>query len=100
MSRCTLRRIRRLKATAAPIIAELDRRRREWKESWPSLAQDHLLRVIAVFQYGEPRIDEPLARECERALSKLDIDEQSLPDHLREIPEAEPPPGDIESVKF
>jgi hypothetical protein len=45
MSRSTLRRIRRLKADAAPIIAE-------WKKSLPSLAEDHLLRIIAVVQYG------------------------------------------------
>jgi hypothetical protein len=51
-----LRRIRRLRADAAG-----DRRRRDWDDSLPFVAEDHLLRVIIVFRYGEPRIDEPLA---------------------------------------
>ena len=55
MSRSTLRRIRRLRAASAPVIAELHRRESKWEESLPSLAHDHLLSVIALFQYGEPR---------------------------------------------
>jgi len=52
MSRSTLRRIRRLRAASAPVI---HRRENKWEESLPSLAHDHLLSVIALFQYGEPR---------------------------------------------
>ena len=39
-------------------MAEYERRKNERNKS---LAVDHLLRIIAVFQYGDPRIDEPLA---------------------------------------
>jgi hypothetical protein len=106
MSRSTLRRVRRLKAQAAPIIAELDRRKSEWENSLPSLAEDHLLRIIAVFQYGEPRIDEALALAYRRALSKLDperfrvfgrADEEFALLRMREILEKEPPVGEIKS---
>ena len=71
MSRSTLRRIRRLQADYAHIIAEYERRKNKWIRSIPSLAVDHLLRIIAVFQYGDPRIDKPLALANRRALSKL-----------------------------
>src|SRR5262245_5255019 len=71
MSLAKLRQIRRLKARAAPVIAEHDRRAKEWMESFPSIAEEHLLRVILVFRYGEPRIDEPLALAYRRALSKV-----------------------------
>jgi hypothetical protein len=71
MSRSTLRRIRRLRDRAAPLIAE----REHWFEKIaPRLAEDHLIRAILVFRYGEPRIDEPLALACGRALSKLKSD--------------------------
>jgi hypothetical protein len=97
MSRSTLRRIRRLRADAEPVIAELGRRTSDLMRSAPILAEDHLLRVIGVFRYGEPRIEEPLARAYGRALSKLRVDEQLLPNHLRGILEREPPAGDIKS---
>jgi hypothetical protein len=97
MSRSTLRRIRRLSADAAPVIAELERRTSELIDSAPILAEDHLPRVIGVFRYGEPRIEEPLARAYGRALSKLGVDERLLPNHLRGILEREPPAGDIKS---
>jgi hypothetical protein len=104
MSRSTLRRIRRLTADAAPVIAELDRRKSEWENSLPSLAEDHLLRIIAVFQYGEPRIDEALALAYRRALSKLDaeiipgrVDEEYALLRMRQILEKEPPVGEIKS---
>jgi hypothetical protein len=75
MSRSTLRRIRRLRDRAAPLIAECDRRQKHWWEKIaPRLAEDHLIRAILVFRYGEPRIDEPLALACGRALSKLKSD--------------------------
>jgi hypothetical protein len=106
-----LRQIRRLKAYAAPLIAERNRRKKEWEDSLPPLAEDHLLRVILVFRYGEPRIDEPLALAYRRALSKLKSDrtellknsgtfviykgdedgELSLLNDLRRILEREPP---------
>jgi hypothetical protein len=70
-----LRQIKRLKAQAAPLIAERDRRQKHWlEEIAPRLAEDHLIRVILVFRDGEPRIDEPLALACERVLSKLKSD--------------------------
>jgi hypothetical protein len=107
MSRSTLRRIRRLTADAAPVIAELERRQSEWVKSLPLLAENHLLRIIAVFQYGEPRIDEALALAYRRALSKLDTitvrilgrgpDEEIVLLLLREILEKEPPVGEIKS---
>jgi len=103
MSRFTLRRIRRLRADAAPVIAELGRRRRDWANSLPRLAEDHLLSVIIVFRYGEPGTVEPLALAYRRALSNLAGNEQwPLPDlravpHLRAVLEAEPPAGDIKS---
>jgi hypothetical protein len=106
MSGSTLRRVRRLKAQAGPIIAELGRRKSEWENSLPSLAEDHLLRIIAVFQYGEPRIDEALAPAYRRALSKLDherftilgrTDEEFALLRMREILEKEPPVGEIKS---
>jgi hypothetical protein len=95
MSRSTLRRIRRLRDAAKPVIAELDRRKKAFANSIPTQAEEHLLRVIIVFRYGEPRIDEPLALACERALSKLDRDEALSIEHWRRILEEEPPAGDI-----
>src|SRR5216684_8950921 len=95
MSRSTLRRIRRLGDAAKPVIAELDRRKKEFADSIPTLAEEHLLRVIIVFRYGEPRIEEPLALACERALSKLDRDKALSIGHWRRILEEEPPAGDI-----
>jgi hypothetical protein len=110
MSLSKLRQIRRLKTLAAPVIAERDRRVKEWMESLPSLAEKHLLRVILVFRYGEPRIDEPLALAYHRALSKANdpprivdplgkgnsspIESLAL-DHFRTILEREPPEEDI-----
>ncbi len=99
MSRSTLRRVRRLKADHAHTIAEYERRKNEWEESRPSLAVDHLLRIIVVFQYGDPRIDEPLALATHRALSKLGClkAERVALWRVRDILEAEPPAGDIKS---
>jgi hypothetical protein len=97
MNGSTLRRIRRLKADHAHTIAEHERRKKEWEKSIPSLAVDHLLRIIAVFQYGDPRIDEPLARANRRALSKLGHVEVVALKRIREILEGEPPAGDIKS---
>jgi hypothetical protein len=97
MSRSTLRRIRRLQADYAHIIAEYERRKNEWIRSIPSLAVDHLLRIIAVFQYGDPRIDEPLALANRRALSKLGHVEAAALNRIRGILEGEPPAGDIKS---
>jgi hypothetical protein len=97
MSRSTLRRIRRLKADYAPTIAEYKRRKNEWKESLPSNAEDHLLRIIALFEYGDPRIDEPLALAYRRALTKLGTHEGVALDRLRANLEREPPAGDIKS---
>jgi len=75
MSRSLLRRVHRLVADAAPIIAEVERHRRD---GLLFLAIDHLLRVVAVFRYGEPKIDEPLALAYQRALSKLAGGQASL----------------------
>jgi hypothetical protein len=95
----TLRRIRRLKADYAHTIAEYERRKKEWEELRRSLAVDHLLRIIVVFQYGDPRIDEPLALATHRALSKLGClkAERVALWRVRDILEAEPPAGDIKS---
>jgi hypothetical protein len=97
MNGSKLRRIRRLKADHAHTIAEYERRKKEWEKSLPSLAVDHLLRIIAVFQYGDPRIDEPLALANRRALSKLGLGEAFALEHIRGILEGEPPAGDIKS---
>jgi hypothetical protein len=97
MSRSTLRRIRRLKADYAPIIAEYERLKKEWKESLPSKAEDHLLRIIALFEYGDPRIDEPLDLAYRRALTKLGTPEGVALVRLRENLEREPPAGDIKT---
>jgi hypothetical protein len=97
MNGSKLRRIRRLKADHAHTIAEYERRKKEREESLPSLAVDHLLRIIAVFQYGDPRIDEPLALANRRALSKLGHVEAVALKRIREILEGEPPAGDINS---
>jgi hypothetical protein len=93
-----LRQIRRLKAQAAPLIAERNRRDKHWLENVvPAQAEEHLLRMILVFRYGTPRIDEPLALAHERALLKLGVDEASSVMHLRGILEKESPDGDIKS---
>ena len=70
MSRATLRRIQRLTAEAAPAIAELARRR-EFKSEKGKWAQSHLLALVAISRYGEPRIVEPLHDAYERALKAL-----------------------------
>jgi hypothetical protein len=64
MSR-SVRTIRRLRAA----VAKLDRNERDLHVQLPQLAEDHLLRVITVFRYGEPRIDEPLALAYPRGLA-------------------------------
>jgi hypothetical protein len=93
-----LRQIRSLKAEAAPLIAERNRREKYWFENVvPPLAEEHLLRVILVFRYGKPRIDEPLALAHQRALSKLGIDEASSVKHVRRILEKESLDDDIKS---
>jgi hypothetical protein len=97
VSRSTLRRIRRITKAAGPVLAELDRRRRNWEDSLRTLAQEHLLRVILVFRYGEPRIDEPLARAYQRALAEINEQEQSCVTGVRRILEQEAPAGDIKS---
>src|SRR5258708_42442 len=99
MSRSTLRRVRRLKADHAHTIAEYERRKNEREKSRPSLAVDHLLRIIVVFQYGDHRIDEPLALATHRARSKLGClkAERVALWRVRDILEAEPPAGDIKS---
>jgi hypothetical protein len=79
------------------LISKGDRRQRHGKNSILSLAEDHLLRVILVFRYGEPRIEEPLALAYRRALSKLEVNEVSSLNHMRRILEEEPPAGDIKS---
>jgi hypothetical protein len=97
MSRSTLKKIRRLKAAAMPIIAELERRIKAWEESMPLLAEEHLLRIIAVFFDGNARIDEPLELAYQRALPQIEgRDKVALFRLLRRL-EAEPPAGDIES---
>lgn len=105
MSRATLRRIRRLNKKAAPVIAELGRRQKAFVESIPSQAEEHLLMVIWIFRYGDPRIDEPLADSYDRAMSKVIVERESLlriisddgvlPESMREVLEGEPPAGDI-----
>jgi len=71
MSRVTLRRIRRLKAEAAPAIAELARHHQNFKTRKVSWAASHLMAIVAIFRYGEPRIDEALNHAYERALKAL-----------------------------
>src|SRR5947199_7567631 len=103
MGRSNLRSIRRLKADAAPVFVELDRRVSEWKKSLPSLAEDHMLRVVAVFRYGGPRIDEALAHARGRACSKLEIyncNDSSLSNRMRTILQGEPPNKSIRSKIF
>jgi hypothetical protein len=78
-----------------PVIAERDRSQKDRKNSLRSLAEDHLLRVILVFRYGEPRIEEPLALAYRRALSKLDLNRLSSLNHIRRVLKEEPPAGDI-----
>ena len=95
MSRSTLRRIRRLTNAAKPLIEERDRRQKAFEDSLPTLAEEHLLKVIIIFRYGEPRIEEPLALAYGRALSKLDRDEALSIGHFRRILENAPPAGDI-----
>jgi hypothetical protein len=76
-----LRKAYRLADEAAPVLAERARRRpqlakliREYARKRTAekapLAQQHLLRVIAVWRYGNPKINEPLKDAYERALSK------------------------------
>jgi hypothetical protein len=74
-----LRQIKQLKAATAAFIAKRNRvKKYVHAEIYPRLAEDHLLRVILVFQYGEPRIDEPLALACERASSTLGPNSNNL----------------------
>jgi hypothetical protein len=87
----------RLAADAGPFLAALERGKREWEDLLPARAEDHLLRIIAVFRYGDPRIDEPLADAYSRALSKLGTNDAAAPSHVRGILETEPPAGDIKS---
>ena len=69
MGRATLRRIRRLTEDAAPAIAGIARRRKYFKSKRYLFVQGHLLALLAIARYGEPRIDEPLNYAYERALA-------------------------------
>jgi hypothetical protein len=86
----------------------------DWKNSLPLLAEDHLVRVITVFRYGKPLIDEPLALAHSRALSSVAADwfakrsrrierPKSVPIkklfiYVRELLASEPPACDIKST--
>jgi len=81
-----LKQISRLKVRAAPLIAERNRIEKIWREKVvPRLAEEHLLRVILVYRYGKPRIDEPLARAHKRGLLKLGVDEGAAVNEMRRI---------------
>jgi hypothetical protein len=81
-----LKRVNRLKERAGPLIAERNRRDKYWFENIvPRQAEEHLLRLILVFRYGNPRIDEPLARAQKRGLLKLGIDEGAAVNHMRRL---------------
>jgi hypothetical protein len=70
-----LQQLKKLKNSVPHFLRERDRLQKHWLQNKaPPLAQDHLIRVILVSQYGEPRIDEPLARACDRAWVKLGSD--------------------------
>ena len=101
-----MRTIRRLRNA----VAKLDRNERHLAIQLPHLAEDHLLRVITVFRYGEPRKDEPLARSYSRGLAQLarmarpfpgrrtaPMTEASVLEHLRRILEGEQPADGIRS---
>src|SRR5262249_42078491 len=103
MSR-SLRTIRRLRDA----VAKLDRNERRFESQLPYIAEDHLLRVITVFRYGEPRKDEPLALAYSRGLARLaamarpfpgrraaPMTEASVLEHLRRILEGEQPTDGI-----
>jgi hypothetical protein len=105
MSR-SLRTIRRLRAA----VAELDRYERELEIRFPRLAEDHLLRVITVFRYGDPQIAEPLELAYGRGLAHLagmvrpypgrratPITEAIALEHLAGILEREGPADDLRS---
>jgi len=77
------------------VIAEGDRSQKDGKNSLRALVEDHLLRVILVFRYGEPRIEEPLALACRRALSKLGLNRLTSLNHIRRVLKEEPPANDI-----
>jgi len=74
MSRALRQKINRLKADAAPVIAPREQRQRGGNEHLRRLSKQHLLRVIAVHRYGDPKIDEPLERAYARAMLKLGCD--------------------------
>ena len=97
MSRATLRRAKRLKSDAAPAIAAMARKYRDYENSYNVSARDHLLEIIAVCRYGEPRIDEPLADAYKRAKSKFEFNYYALAVSMRLALEKEPPPGDIKT---
>jgi len=91
-------------------VAKLDRNERHLEIQLPHLAEDHLLRVITVFRYGEPRIDEPLALAYSRGLPQLaamarpytgrraaPMTEATALEHLRRILEREQPADGIRS---
>jgi hypothetical protein len=74
MSRALRQKLRRLKAEAAPVIAAREQYERGGDENLRVVAKRHLLRVIAVYRYGDPKIDEPLESAYERAMLKLGCD--------------------------
>jgi hypothetical protein len=112
MRQSALRRMRRLRALAETVIAK-----QRWYGNYlPDLAEEHLLRVIAVFRFGDPRIDEPLGRAYRRACSHLaerlcleikrfpqyrtkhrGLNEADVFSHLRRLLRSESASGDIKS---
>jgi len=76
MSRALKRKIDRLKADAAPVFAARMANYRRWKEEQASDARRHLLRVVAVFRFGEPKPNEPLRLAYERAIALIGSDDE------------------------
>jgi hypothetical protein len=84
MSRAQIRSLARMRAKAAPILAEQlrERERERKKEAREATARDHLIRVVTVSLKGEPKIDEPLVlawRRVHEHFGVLDLIDKPVP---------------------
>ena len=88
MGRNQRQRLTRLEQKAEPLVSALKQREAKQDERIRLAALDHLTMVVAVFLYGDPRIDEPLETAWLRALNRLgltDTPPANLPEELRKV---------------
>jgi hypothetical protein len=74
MSRQSRRKVERLEGLVKSTAAVRKQRNAEFWDSWRKAAREHAAKLVALFLYGEPQLDEPLEASWSRAMLHLDLD--------------------------